>query len=146
ESKEMISEDDYAKLAEIKTVCLQKNQRLDEVTAERDALTLTEQDLARVIEVWTGIPASSIGENDVQKMTRLPEVLRSHIVGQDEAIDQITRAIRRSRAGISYKAKPISFIFAGPTGVGKTQLVKDLAAYLFDTPDALIRLDMSEYM
>jgi len=146
EAKEMMSNDDYAKLAELKTTLLQKNQRLDELTAERDRLALTEQDLARVIEVWTGIPASSIGENDFQKLNRLPDVLRSHIVGQDEAIDQITRAIRRARAGIAYKAKPVSFIFAGPTGVGKTQLVKDLAAYLFDTPDALIRLDMSEYM
>ena len=146
EAKENMSNEDYARLAELKTVCLQKNQRLDELSIERDKLTLTEQDLARVIEVWTGIPAANIGENDYEKMNRLPDVLRSHIVGQDQAIDEITRAIRRARAGISYKAKPVSFIFAGPTGVGKTQLVKDLAAYLFDTPDALIRLDMSEYM
>ncbi|MBO4366070.1 MAG: ATP-dependent Clp protease ATP-binding subunit, partial [Clostridia bacterium] len=146
EAKENMSNEDYARLAELKTVCLQKNQRLDELTIERDKLALTEQDLARVIEVWTGIPAANIGESDYEKMNRLPDVLRSHIVGQDQAIDEITRAIRRARAGISYKAKPVSFIFAGPTGVGKTQLVKDLAAYLFDTPDALIRLDMSEYM
>ena len=146
EAKENKSDADYARIAQVKTTALQKRQRLEELQKEREKLELTEQDLARVIEVWTGIPASSIGENDYQKMTRLPEVLRSHIVGQDEAIDKIARAIRRSRAGITYKAKPVSFIFAGPTGVGKTQLVKDLAAFLFDTPDALIRLDMSEYM
>ncbi|MBQ3935299.1 MAG: ATP-dependent Clp protease ATP-binding subunit [Clostridia bacterium] len=146
EAKENKSDADYARIAQVKTTALQKRQRLEELQKEREKLQLTEQDLARVIEVWTGIPASSIGENDYQKMTRLPEVLRSHIVGQDEAIDKIARAIRRSRAGITYKAKPVSFIFAGPTGVGKTQLVKDLAAFLFDTPDALIRLDMSEYM
>lgn len=146
EAKEMMANEDYAKLAEIKTVRLQKDQRFDELSAQRDKLELTEADLAHVIEIWTGIPASNIGENDFSKLDRLPTALRSHIVGQDEAIDAITRAIRRSRVGISYKAKPVSFIFAGPTGVGKTQLVKDLAAYLFDTPDALIRLDMSEYM
>ena len=146
EAKENKSDADYARIAQVKTTALQKRQRLEELQKEREKLQLTEQDLARVIEVWTGIPASNIGENDYQKMTRLPEVLRSHIVGQDEAIDKIARAIRRSRAGITYKAKPVSFIFAGPTGVGKTQLVKDLAAFLFDTPDALIRLDMSEYM
>ncbi len=146
EAKEMMGEQDYAKLAELKTTRLQKDQRFDELSAERDKLTLTVEDLAKVIEVWTGIPASSIGENDFKKLESLPETLRSHIIGQDEAIDKVARAIRRSRAGISYKKKPVSFIFAGSTGVGKTQLVKDLASYLFDSPDALIRLDMSEYM
>ena len=146
EAKEMMGEQDYARLAELKTTRLQKDQRFDELSAERDKLELTVEDLAKVIEVWTGIPASSIGENDFKKLESLPATLRSHIVGQDEAIDKVARAIRRSRAGISYKKKPVSFIFAGSTGVGKTQLVKDLAAYLFDSPDALIRLDMSEYM
>ena len=117
EAKENKSDADYARIAQVKTTALQKRQRLEELQKEREKLQLTEQDLARVIEVW-----------------------------QDEPIDKIARAIRRSRAGITYKAKPVSFIFAGPTGVGKTQLVKDLAAFLFDTPDALIRLDMSEYM
>ncbi len=146
EAKEMMGEEDYARLAELKTTRLQKDQRFDELSAERDRLELTLEDLASVIEVWTGIPASSIGENDFQKLECLSGTLRSHIVGQDEAIEKVTRAIRRSRAGISYKKKPVSFIFAGSTGVGKTQLVKDLAQYLFDSPDALIRLDMSEYM
>lgn len=146
EAKEMMGEDDYARLAELKTQKLQKDQRFDELSAERDKLELTVEDLAKVIEVWTGIPASSIGENDFKKLEALADTLRSHIVGQDEAIEKVTRAIRRSRAGISYKKKPVSFIFAGSTGVGKTQLVKDLASYLFDSPDALIRLDMSEYM
>ena len=146
EAKEDKAEEDYARLAELKTARLQKDQRFDELSAERDRLQLTLEDLASVIEVWTGIPASSIGENDFQKLEKLPDTLRSHIVGQDEAIEKVARAIRRSRAGISYKKKPVSFIFAGSTGVGKTQLVKDLAQYLFDSPDALIRLDMSEYM
>ncbi|MBQ0092929.1 MAG: ATP-dependent Clp protease ATP-binding subunit [Clostridiales bacterium] len=146
EAKENMANEDYAKLAELKTIRLQKDQRFDKLSAERDKLELTEEDLAKVIEVWTGIPASSIGEQDAERIGRLPETLKGHIIGQDEAIDKVVKAIRRSRAGISYKKKPVSFIFAGPTGVGKTQLVKDLAAYLFDTPDALIRLDMSEYM
>ena len=146
EAKENMANEDYAKLAELKTVRLQKDQRFDKLSSERDKLELTEEDLAKVIEVWTGIPASSIGEQDAARIERLPETLKSHIIGQDEAIDKVVKAIRRSRAGIAYKKKPVSFIFAGPTGVGKTQLVKDLAAYLFDTPDALIRLDMSEYM
>ena len=146
EAKEMMGEEDYARLAELKTKKLQKDQRFDQLSSERDRLTLTVEDLASVIEVWTGIPASSISESDFKKLESLGETLRGHIVGQDEAIDTVTRAIRRSRAGISYKKKPVSFIFAGSTGVGKTQLVKDLAAYLFDSPDALIRLDMSEYM
>ena len=146
EAKEMMGEEDYARLAELKTEKLQKDQRFDQLSAERDKLALTVEDLAGVIEVWTGIPASSIGENDFKKLESLGATLRSHIVGQDEAIDKVSRAIRRSRAGISYKKKPVSFIFAGSTGVGKTQLVKDLAEYLFDSPDALIRLDMSEYM
>ena len=146
ESKETMGEEDYARLAELKTSRLQKDQRFDELSAQRDGLQLTLEDLAAVIEIWTGIPASSIGENDFQKLEKLPGTLRDHIVGQDEAIEKVARAIRRSRAGISYKKKPVSFIFAGSTGVGKTQLVKDLAQYLFDSPDALIRLDMSEYM
>ena len=146
EAKEMMAEEDYARLAELKTEKLQKDQRFDQLSSERDKLALTVEDLASVIEVWTGIPASSIGENDFKKLESLGDTLRGHIVGQDEAIDTVTRAIRRSRAGISYKKKPVSFIFAGSTGVGKTQLVKDLAEYLFDSPDALIRLDMSEYM
>lgn len=146
EAKEAMAEEDYARLAELKTQRLQKDQRFDELSAARDGLALQIEDLARVIEVWTGIPASSIGENDFQKLETLGDTLRSHIVGQDEAIDKVVRAIRRSRAGISYKKKPASFLFAGSTGVGKTQLVKDLAETLFDSPDALIRLDMSEYM
>ena len=146
EAKENMANEDYAKLAELKTIRLQKDQRFDKLSEERDKLELTEEDLAKVIEVWTGIPASSIGEQDAARIEKLPETLKSHIIGQDEAIDKVVKAIRRSRAGISYKKKPVSFIFAGPTGVGKTQLVKDLASYLFDTPDALIRLDMSEYM
>jgi ATP-dependent Clp protease ATP-binding subunit ClpA len=146
EAKEMMGEEDYARLAELKTQKLQKDQRFDQLSSERDKLALTIEDLAKVIEVWTGIPAASIGENDFKKLDALGDTLRSHIVGQDEAIDTVVRAIRRSRAGISYKKKPVSFIFAGSTGVGKTQLVKDLAEYLFDSPDALIRLDMSEYM
>ncbi|MBQ8236041.1 MAG: AAA family ATPase, partial [Clostridia bacterium] len=107
---------------------------------------LTTEELARVVEVWTGIPASSITELEYEKIDRLGTRIKERIVGQEEAVDAVVRAIKRSRAGISYKKKPVSFIFAGPTGVGKTELVKTLADQLFDSPETLIRLDMTEFM
>lgn len=140
------TEETYKELAEKTTEEMQLKNRFDELSLERDKLTLTLEDIARVIEVWTGIPASNISENEFKRIDRLQDALKERIIGQDEAVEKIAKAIKRSRAGISYKKKPVSFIFAGSTGVGKTELVKVLANYLFDSPEALIRLDMSEFM
>ena len=126
-------------------VGLQLQTELDTLTA-KGAPELTMDNLARVIELWTKIPASKVQEQDFVRLKELANRLKSRVIGQDEAVDAVAAAIRRRRAGISEKRKPISFIFVGPTGVGKTELVKQLAADLFDTEDALIRLDMSEYM
>ncbi|MBQ7779327.1 MAG: ATP-dependent Clp protease ATP-binding subunit [Clostridia bacterium] len=136
----------YEELAEIKVKEINLNQRLDSLREEKEKLSLTGADLARVIEIWTGVPASSIMENDFAKLERLKESISGKIIGQDHAVDAVVRAIRRNRAGVSAKRKPVSFIFAGPTGVGKTELVKVLASELFDSPETLIRLDMSEFM
>ena len=107
---------------------------------------VTMENLARIIELWTKIPASKIKAQEYEQIKGLPDRMKKHIVGQDEAVDAVARAIRRNRVGISPKKKPVSFIFVGPTGVGKTELVKRLADDLFDSVDSLIRLDMSEYM
>ena len=112
---------------------------------ECDSLNLDVQDLARVIEVWTGVPATSITQNEFEQLTGLENRLKKRVVGQDEAVSAVARAIRSKRAGVSAATKPVSFLFAGPTGVGKTELVKALADELFKTPDNLIRIDMSEY-
>ena len=146
EGKETPEEEDFRKIADLKTALLQKEARFDELSRERDGLCLTDEEIARVIEVWTGIPATNISENEFVKIERLENEIKKRIVGQDEAVKSVSKAIKRSRAGISYKKKPVSFIFAGSTGVGKTELVKVLAGYLFDSPEALIRLDMSEFM
>ena len=107
---------------------------------------MTDEDLAGVIEIWTGIPATNITANEFEKLNGLEARLKEKIIGQDKAVSAVARAIKRNRAGIAYKRKPVSFIFAGPTGVGKTELVKTLACDLFDSPETLIRLDMSEFM
>ena len=146
EAKAEKTDEDFAAIAQTRTELLQKNQLFDSLSAERDNLTVTEKDLAKVIEIWTGIPASSISENEFEKIQNFVPAIKARIVGQDEAVEKVAKAVRRSRAGISYKKKPVSFIFAGSTGIGKTELVKVLASYLFDSPEALIRLDMSEYM
>lgn len=146
ENKENPEEEDFRRIADLKTAILQKEARFNELSAERDKLCLTDEELARVIEVWTGVPATNISENEFVKIERLEEEIKKRIVGQDEAVSSVAKAIKRSRAGISYKKKPVSFIFAGSTGVGKTELVKVLARYLFDSPESLIRLDMSEFM
>ncbi|MBR3641220.1 MAG: ATP-dependent Clp protease ATP-binding subunit, partial [Oscillibacter sp.] len=119
-----------------------------ELTAlkEKGAPQLSMENIAHVIELWTKIPASKIREEEFHRLSGIAERLKAHLIGQDEAVDAVAAAVRRSRVGISPKHKPVSFIFVGPTGVGKTELVKQLAADLFDTPDALIRLDMSEFM
>ncbi len=136
----------WERLAKLRSEELQDMALFEELSAERDSVCLDVEALAKVIEVWTGIPASSITQSEYERLEHLADGLRARIVGQEEAVDAVARAVRRSRVGIAYKKKPVSFIFAGPTGVGKTELVKTLAAQLFDTPDALIRLDMSEYM
>ena len=136
----------YKELAAIKVEELRLAQDLEEAIKECELIEMTINDLAKVIEIWTGVPASSITENEFEKIGTLNTRLQGRVIGQDKAIDSIVRAIKRKRAGVSYKRKPVSFIFAGPTGVGKTELVKTLANELFDLPDNLIRLDMSEYM
>ena len=136
----------YEELARIKARELQLSERLAEIEPDCGKVGMTEEELARVIEVWTGIPASSISENEFEHINGLEARLKKRIVGQDKAVEAVTRAVKRNRAGVSYKRKPVSFIFAGPTGVGKTELVKTLAADLFDSPETLIRLDMSEFM
>ena len=136
----------YSEIADTKVAEIKAQNEFDELTLKRAEIKLREKDLAKVIEVWTGVPATSIAENDYKKLERLPIELSKRIIGQDKAIDAVSRAIKRSRVGIAYKRRPVSFIFAGPTGVGKTELVKVLAGELFDSPEALIRLDMSEFM
>ncbi len=113
---------------------------------KRKHVVLTTEHLAKVIEIWTGVPASTINENEFVRIDTLAARLKARIIGQDKAVDAVAKAIKRQRAGIYAKEKPVSFIFAGPTGVGKTELVRTLANDLFDSPEALIRLDMSEYM
>ena len=140
------TEDEYKILAEYKSERSQLLIEKDKLDARCDAIWMTKADLAGVIEIWTGIPASSISEDELEKLAELDERIKKRIVGQDEAVCAVSRAIRRNRAGVSVKKRPVSFIFAGPTGVGKTELVKTLANDLFTSPDALIRLDMSEFM
>ncbi|WP_435321149.1 ATP-dependent Clp protease ATP-binding subunit [Muriventricola aceti] len=139
------TEEAYERLATIKSMEL----RLEEEKRgleEKAHPALDQEHLANVIELWTNIPASRIQEQEYQRLAKLEERLESHIIGQDEAVKAVAAAIRRGRVGISPKHKPVSFIFVGSTGVGKTELVKQLAADLFDTPESLIRLDMSEFM
>ncbi len=136
----------YEEIAEIKAKELQASQRLKDLEPDCEQVTLSEADIASVIEIWTGIPATDISENEFEQIDQLETRLKRRIVGQDEAVEAVARAIKRNRAGIAYKRKPVSFIFAGPTGVGKTELVKTLAADLFHSPETLIRLDMSEFM
>ncbi len=136
----------YERIAKIKSKELSLSERLSEIEPECAKVVLTLEDIARVIETWTGVPATSIKENEFEQIEKLEERLKSRIVGQNEAVSAVARAIKRNRAGITYKRKPVSFIFAGPTGVGKTELVKVLAGDLFKTPETLIRFDMSEFM
>jgi len=138
-------EPDFARMAEIKSRELQLAGELAEIDAKGQP-ELTMDNLARVIELWTKIPASRIREEEFKRLSELDERLKTKIIGQDEAIDSVAAAIRRNRVGISPKHKPVSFIFVGATGVGKTELVKQLADDLFNAPESLIRLDMSEFM
>ena len=135
----------YARIAELRSKEMQLESELAELKAQgRPKLTM--DNLARIIELWTKIPASSIREDELERLSKLDERLREHIVGQNEAISAVCAAIKRNRIGLQVKRKPVSFIFVGGTGVGKTELVKRLAADLFDSPESLIRLDMSEFM
>ncbi len=136
----------YERIATLKSDEMRLNNEIDALEKQRESIVLTSAHLADVIEIWTGIPAGTITEEEFARVNKLSERLKKHIIGQDKAVDAVCRAIKRNRAGVSYKRKPVSFIFAGPTGVGKTELVKQLAADLFDSPDSLIRLDMSEFM
>ena len=135
----------YARIAQLRSKEIQLEQELEALKAAgRPKLAV--DNLARIIELWTKIPASSIKEDELERLAKLDERLKAHIVGQDEAVDAVCAAIRRSRVGLKVKRKPVSFIFVGGTGVGKTELVKRLAADMFDSPESLIRLDMSEFM
>ena len=136
---------DYARLAFLRSKLLQIAPRIEELE-KLPAPAVTMENLARIIELWTKIPASKIKAQEYEQIKGLASRLKEYIVGQDEAVDAVARAIRRNRVGISPKKRPVSFIFVGPTGVGKTELVKRLSDDLFDTVDSLIRLDMSEYM
>ena len=135
----------YERIAELRSKEMQREQELASLDLE-GVPELTVDNLARIIELWTKIPASSIREDEFERLAELDKRLKAHIVGQDEAVNAVCAAIKRSRVGLKAKRKPTSFIFVGGTGVGKTELVKRLAADLFDSPESLIRLDMSEFM
>ncbi len=137
---------DYEKMASIHTELLKTQDQADLLRVEATEAPVTDEDLAGVIELWTGIPATKVQEDMLPKLSKLEDKLKEKIKGQDEAISLVAAAIRRTRVQISPRRRPASFIFVGPTGVGKTELVKVLAAQLFDTPETLIRLDMSEFM
>ena len=145
----MLNEDtenqNYERLAQIRSKLCQLAEQIEKLEAQpKPAVTM--ENLARIIEMWTKIPASKIKAQEYQQLRQLETRLKTHIVGQDEAVEAVAKAIRRNRVGISPKKRPVSFIFVGPTGVGKTELVKCLANDLFDSVDSLVRLDMSEYM
>ena len=137
---------DYEQLAKIKADQLQMAAKLDELEPKALGAEVTSEDVAKVIELWTGIPASKIKESELNKVARLEQTLKKKIIGQDEAVELVASAVRRSRVQISARRRPASFIFVGPTGVGKTELVRVLSQELFDSIDPLIRLDMSEFM
>lgn len=140
------SEVDYEKVAEVKTERAKNSERIKELTPLAEKVELTSADLSTVIEMWTGIPAKKIMETEFKKIAALEETLKEKIIGQDEACETVAAAIKRTRVQLTTKRRPASFIFVGPTGVGKTQLVKVLAEELFSGVEPLIRLDMSEYM
>ena len=145
EMTEQMLDERYARIANLRSQEMKLEQELDELK-KAPVPELTVDNLARIIELWTKIPASSIREDEFERLAKLDERLKAHVVGQDEVIDTLCAAIKRSRVGLKVKRKPVSFIFVGGTGVGKTELVKRLAADLFDLPESLIRLDMSEFM
>jgi len=137
---------DYQRIAEIKTELAKNTARIDELEPMIKEVHVTENDVCKVIELWTGIPANKLLETEFKRIANLETVLKSKVVGQDEACELVAAAIKRTRVQLSARRRPASFIFVGPTGVGKTELVKVLASELFNTVDPLIRLDMSEFM
>ena len=137
---------DYELISKLKVELMQIDVKLPELEEKAKDNQVLEADLAKVISLWTGIPASKVEQGDIKKLASLEDELKAHIIGQDTAIEKVANAVRRGRIQISPKKRPQSFIFVGPTGVGKTELVKRLADALFDSPDNLIRLDMSEFM
>ena len=140
------TESNYKELADLKSEKIRIETRQKIIEPVVSELSLTTDDLLRVIEIWTGIPVSELSANELGELSGLYERISQRIVGQDEAVSAVVRAIKRKRAGVSYRQNPVSMIFAGPTGVGKTELVKVLAQDLFKQPESLIRLDMSEFM
>ena len=137
---------DYELVTKFKSEVIQLDEKIADLKEKASDNQVLESDLAKVISLWTGIPATKIEQNDIKKLANLESELKEHIIGQDTAIEKVSNAVRRGRVNISPKKRPQSFIFVGPTGVGKTELVKRLADSLFDSPDNLIRLDMSEFM
>ena len=137
---------DYEELASTKTELARQRERLPQLELQVADIELTLKDVAQVVELWTGIPAVKIKETEYGRLLGLEDALKAHIIGQDEAVRSVAQAIKRARADLSGRHRPASFIFVGPTGVGKTELVKQLAAQLFDSVDPLISIDMSEYM
>lgn len=137
---------DYEKLAVTRTELMKLEKQANGIKNDATDIQVTDDDLAQVIELWTGIPASKVRESELARLSNLEKNLSKKIIGQDEAIKLVSAAIRRSRVQISARRRPASFIFVGPTGVGKTELVKVIASELFDTPETMIRLDMSEFM
>ncbi len=146
EPTEENAEIDYELISNLKAQTMKLDEVLPELAEKAKDNQVIEADLAKVVSLWTGIPASKIEAGDIKKLASLEDELKKHVVGQDEAISKLAAAVRRGRVQISPRKRPQSFIFVGPTGVGKTELVKQLANYLFDSPESLIRLDMSEFM
>lgn len=150
EAKEKSIEDEteinFEELAQVKGELIRLNTSLEEAQKKLDEVQVTADDLSKVIELWTGIPAHKIAETEFTKLAHLEDRLKAHIIGQDEAVDSLAKAIKRTRVQLSPRRHPASFIFVGPTGVGKTELVKVLSQELFDSNDPLIRLDMTEFM
>ncbi len=146
EGKEEPTQEDFAAMASAKSDLMRAEAEYRALVAERDQVTVTLDDLALIIELWTGIPSSKIREREQSQLARFEEVLQARIKGQEEAVSKVADAVRRSRVALVPRKRPVSFIFTGPTGVGKTELVKVLAKELFHSPETLIRLDMSEFM
>ena len=150
EQKEKALEDEteinYEELAQVKGERIRLDASIEEAAKKLDDVQVTSDDLSEAIELWTGIPAHKIAETEFTKLANLEDRLKSHIIGQDEAVDLLAKAIKRTRVQLSPRRRPASFIFVGPTGVGKTELVKVLAEELFDSNEPLIRLDMTEFM
>ena len=150
EAKEKSIEDEteinFEELAQVKGELIRLNTSLEEAQKKMDEVQVTADDLSKVIELWTGIPAHKIAETEFTKLAHLEDRLKAHIIGQDEAVESLAKAIKRTRVQLSPRRRPASFIFVGPTGVGKTELVKVLSQELFDSNDPLIRLDMTEFM